>query len=178
LLTVRAWAADEVREVLTSMAAVVDGNEPVDELAHALQCATHALASEAPPELVAACLFHDVGRAPVVRATYPALSHEQAGSLWVEPRFGEKAAWLVAAHVPAKIYLAHSEKSYLRRLSSTSAASLAAQIAEHHDLARLCLHPWWPEALQLRRWDDAAKIPAAASASVYEVLAYLRLGFG
>jgi predicted HD phosphohydrolase len=173
-----AWDEAEVREILTSMAAVVDGDESVDELAHALQCATHALSSEAPVELVAAALFHDVGRAPAVQAAYPALPHEEAGSLWAEPRFGEKVAWLVAAHVPAKIYLVQSDEGYFQGLSSASVVSLASQQAKAHDLARVSAHPSWPEALQLRRWDDLAKVPGGATASVDELVAHLRRAFG
>ena len=32
-------------------------------------------------------------------------------------------------------------------------------------------HPWWPDALRLRRYDDAAKDPTATGASVDDVLA-------
>jgi len=35
-------------------------------------------------------------------------------------------------------------------------------------------HPWWPDALRLRRYDDAAKQPGAAAVSVAEVLAVAR----
>jgi predicted HD phosphohydrolase len=31
-------------------------------------------------------------------------------------------------------------------------------------------HPWWPDALRLRRYDDAAKDPAAQGATIDDVL--------
>jgi predicted HD phosphohydrolase len=32
-------------------------------------------------------------------------------------------------------------------------------------------HPWWPDALRLRHYDDAAKDPKASCASIDDVLA-------
>lgn len=32
-------------------------------------------------------------------------------------------------------------------------------------------HPWWPDALRLRRFDDAAKDPAARGADIGTVVA-------
>lgn len=173
-----AWEEREVSEVLASMAGVVDGDELVDELAHALQCATHALSASASAELVAAALFHDVGRAPALQAACPGLPHEEAGACWVGPRFGEKAAWLVAAHVPAKIYLVGADEEYFQGLSQASVASLVRQQALGADLELLAANPWWPDALQLRRWDDASKVPGAVTVGVDEIVAYLCSAFG
>jgi predicted HD phosphohydrolase len=160
-----------------SLAGVVDGAEPVDELSHALQCATLAKAAGASPELVAAALFHDIGRSPGVRAAFPGLEHEKAGARFVRAYFGEKVAWLVAAHVPAKLYLVASEPAYFRGLSSESRRSLVAQQEAAISPAVLAAHPWWPEALELRRWDDAAKVPGAPTAGVDELLELLEASF-
>jgi len=171
------WDETELRLVLESMAGVVDGAEAVDELSHALQCATHALAAAAPPSLVAAALFHDVGRAPGVQRAYPGLPHEEAGARWVAQRFGERVPWLVRAHVPAKIYLVETDEAYFHKLSSESTSSLGRQRGKLGDLGQLVTHPWWPDALQLRRWDDAAKVVGAPTAGLDEVLNYLRGAF-
>lgn len=153
----------------------VDGEESVDGLGHALQCAMHALNSGANPEMVAACLLHDVGRAPAMHPSYrSAKNHERVGALWLGPRASEKVAWLVAAHVPAKVYLAASDPSYLKTLSPESVSSFERQRQEvDADLTPWVSHPWWPEALQLRQWDDAAKVPGAATPTVDEVLSEL-----
>jgi predicted HD phosphohydrolase len=147
-----------------------DGEEGVDELDHALQCATNALRDGAGPELVAAALLHDVGRAPAVYGSYPATPHQRAGALWLGPRASKKVAWLVEAHVPAKVFLVSSDPAYFGKLSPASVSSLGYQRVDEAELAPWASHPWWPEALQLRRWDDAAKVPGAPTAAVDEVL--------
>ncbi len=152
-----------------------DEEEEVDEFDHALQCATHALHNSAGPDLIAAALLHDVGRAPAVSGSYPATPHERAGALWLGPRASPRVAWLVEAHVPAKVFLVSSDPAYLERLSSASVTSLGYQRngAEEAALAPWAAHEWWPEALQLRRWDDAAKVPGAVTATIDEVLSEL-----
>jgi predicted HD phosphohydrolase len=155
-----------------------DEEEEVDEFDHALQCATLALRNAAGPDLIAAALLHDVGRAPAVRGRYEATPHQRAGALWLGPRASAKVAWLVEAHVPAKVFLVSSDPEYLERLSSASVTSLGYQRngVEAADLAPWAAHEWWPEALQLRRWDDAAKVPGAVTASVEEILRELGPG--
>ena len=163
----------ELWRVLSSLGGVVDGDEPIDELSHALQCATLALREGAPPELLAAALFHDVGRAEAVRAECPRLPHQTAGARWLGPRLGERVAWLVAAHVPAKIYLVSADEGYFHGLSRASVASLARQRSREPNLQQMTVHPWWPDAVRLRRWDDAAKVPGAPTADIDELLAYV-----
>ncbi len=150
-----------------------DGEEAVDELDHALQCATHALRGGAGPELIAAAFLHDVGRAPAVSGSYTATPHERAGALWLGPRASKKVAWLVEAHVPAKVFLVSSDPAYLGTLSPASVSSLGYQRTGEADLTPWASHRWWPEALQLRRWDDAAKVPGTITATVDEVLSAL-----
>ncbi len=167
-----AWAGDvgELRQVLAGMRGFFDGEEGVDELDHALQCATHALAAGAPPDVVAAALLHDVGRAPAVSGGYPGAPHEQAGARWLGGRASEKVAWLVSAHVAAKVFLVNSDPVYFNGLSAASVSSLVNQRDRETDLVPWTSHRWWPEAVQLRRWDDAAKVPGATTVSVDVVL--------
>lgn len=163
----------ELRQVVAALAGIVDGDEPVDELAHALQCATHAIAAKTSPELVAAALLHDVGRSPSVCAMFPGLPHEKAGARWLEPRTSEKVAWLVAAHVPAKVFLVATDPAYFATLSAESVHSYGNQSIDQEALEQWVAHPWWPDALRLRRWDDAAKVPGAHVVSIGQVLAQL-----
>jgi len=164
----------ELRAALGSLAGVFDEEEPVDELAHAQQCATLALAAGAGPELVAAALFHDVGRAVVVGAAHPGLAHELAGARWLASRTAAKVAWLVGAHVPAKVYLVEHDPDYAGALTPASMASLARQRGHHPPLAELAAHAWWAEALQLRRWDDAGKVPGAPVADLGSIFDTVR----
>jgi predicted HD phosphohydrolase len=164
----------EVVDILNSLHGVYDPGEAVDELEHALQSAGRALDAGADDGLVVASLLHDIARSPLVEL--PAgvdLGHDEVARSWLTPRFGNRVGWLAGAHVAAKRYLAATDPSYLAILSPTSVASLAEQGGASADEA-WTTHPWWPDALRLRRFDDAAKVPGAAKPSVAEVADVVR----
>jgi len=163
-------AYDELEEVLMSLDGVFDDDEPVDELSHALQCAGHAQRAGAAPALIAASLFHDVARSPLVSGDFPDLPHEVTAAEWLRPRLGEQVAWLAGAHVAAKVYLLAIEPGYAQRLSGASMRSAELQRASSIPSD----HPWWPDALRLRRWDDAAKLPNARTPEPSELLGIVR----
>ena len=164
--------ADELASALLSLDGVVDGFEPVDELSHALQCALLAKGAGASRELVAAALFHDVARSPMVAQAFPGMAHETAAAMWLEPRLGPVVAWLVGAHVAAKLYLIEHDPGYVALLSEESRKSALGQVAP--ELEELTRDSAWPEALRLRRWDDAAKRPDVELADPLELLAFIR----
>ena len=170
------WDEQEVRDVLATMEGFFDGDEEVDELSHALQSATQAIFAKAGPELLVAAFLHDVGRSPAVSALFPDIPHQLAGAEWLAPRTSDKVAWLVSAHVPAKVFLVENDPEYLARLSPESVLSLGRQkgsAVADHGLDRWAANPWWPEALELRRWDDAAKVPGAETAGLDEIFKLL-----
>lgn len=165
---------DDLLGVLAELDGVHDGVEAVDELAHALQSAELARLAGADPALVAAALLHDVGRAPSVAAATDGLEHDVAGAVWLEDRLGRpghRTAWLVGAHVAAKVYLVASDPGYRAGLSDESVRSLAGQQGSID--GDVLSHPWWPDALRLRRWDDLAKDPDARPPVATEVVALL-----
>jgi predicted HD phosphohydrolase len=164
--------ASELEAALMSLDGLVDGLEPVDELSHALQCAQLAGAENASRELIAAALFHDVARSPMVAQEFPGMAHERAGASWLEPRLGPVVAWFVGAHVAAKLYLLEHDPGYAALLSEESRKSAIGQRAP--ELAELSRDISWPEALLLRRWDDAAKRPDAELPDPAELLAIVR----
>lgn len=162
----------ETRELLLSLRGVWD-EEAVDELDHALQSAARALDDGADDDLVLAAALHDIGRSPLlgdVSDNNHDNRHDRAAQDWLIPRFGERVAWLAGMHVAAKRYLVATEPGYGDTLSETSVATLAAQGGAAVD-PELAQHPWWPDAVQLRRYDDAAKDPNATQASIEQVLA-------
>jgi predicted HD phosphohydrolase len=161
--------SDELRSILASLAGVVDGEEPLDELSHAVQCALLAQAAGADGELITAALFHDVARSPLVSQVFPDMTHEVAGAAWLRPRFGDRVAWIVSAHAAAKIYLMDHEPEYSERLSEESRRSAVAQ--RKTSLELFVSNPWWMDALELRRWDDAAKDPTFCLPDVNGLLA-------
>ena len=172
-------AADVVREVrdtLRSLRGVWD-EDAVDELDHALQsawCAAHSPAgARGDLEFVVAALLHDVAHSPLVAGG--GHGHEQVAQKWLAVRFGARAGWLAGAHVVAKRHLAATEPEYRAALSPTSVRSLAAQGGSGEVGPEWTGHPWWPDALRLRRCDDAAKVPGAFTGGLDWALEQVRL---
>ena len=157
----------ETAALLASLRGVWD-EEAVDELDHALQSAARARDDEADDELVLAAALHDLAHSPMF-GTEAAAHHDATAKEWLTPRFGARVGWLAGAHVAAKRFLVASDASYGATLTATSVASLYAQGGAEIDAA-LVAHAWWPDALRLRRYDDAAKIPGAPCATIEDVL--------
>lgn len=163
--------AEEIRAetaaVLDSLRGVWD-EESVDEWDHAMQCAARAVEDQADPELVLAAALHDIGHSPLLGG--PGVEdHSGLARDWLAPRFGARVAWLAGAHVSAKRHLAAVDPTYAAALSPTSAVSLVDQGGARIE-PDFAGHPWCADAVRLRRYDDAAKDPAAAGVSVSAVL--------
>ena len=161
-------ALDETAALLASLRGVWD-EEVVDEFDHAMQSAARAIEDGADDELVLAAALHDLAHSSMF-ATSAAARHDVAAREWLTPRFGERVGWLAGAHVAAKRYLAATDPGYGSALTQTSIDSLDAQGGAGVDTA-LVAHPWWPDAVRLRRYDDAAKDPAARGTTIDDVLA-------
>ena len=161
-------AMTEAARLLNSLKGVWD-EDAVDELDHALQSAARALEDGADDELVLAAALHDIAHSPTFDAV-AARAHDLVAEQWLTPRFGARVGWLAGRHVAAKRYLAATDAAYGAALSSTSVESLRAQGGAAVDPV-LIAHPWWPDAVRLRRYDDAAKDPAASGATIDDVLA-------
>jgi predicted HD phosphohydrolase len=162
----------DVEDVLDSLRGVFDPGELVDELDHALQSAGRAIDAGSDDELVVASLLHDIARSALL-ADVPGRGHDEIAQAWLTPRFGSRVGWLAGAHVAAKRYLAATDPDYAALLSATSIASLTEQGGAGID-DDLIVHPWWPAALQLRRFDDAAKVIGAPAPTIPEVLDIVR----
>lgn len=154
--------------------------EAVSQLEHALQAAWFATRANSAPALVAAALLHDIGHLlhglpENVADQGVDTRHEEAGYAWLLSRFGPAVADPVRLHVAAKRYLCHVDPDYYARLSPASVQSLTLQGGsfseeEAHEFERLA---WYRDAVQLRRWDDAAKRPGFAVPSLDEYCALL-----
>lgn len=161
-----------LRADLLSVAELPYGGEAVDQLAHALQCATLAATAAATARAVAAALLHDIGRAPAVAAELPGAPHERAGAAYCTRLLGHDVGWIVGAHVLAKRALVALDPDYAQRLSPVSVRSLAAQggPADAAATTRFRAHPLAEEAMRVRRWDDEAKVPGAPTESLDDLL--------
>lgn len=146
--------------------------EPVTQLEHALQCAQLAEKAGADDETVAAAFLHDIGHLlPVESAAgymdgYGTVDHEKLGADYLrEQGFSEKVAQLIEHHVNAKRYLVFKKPDYLARLSKASLRTLAFQGGPMtpEEAAAFETNPYFREILQVRGWDEQAKIPGLAT---------------
>lgn len=151
--------------LLASGSMASDG-EPVDLLAHALQCAD-VLAEHAPHdlELQVAGLVHDLGT--ILEPDRPA-THASTGAGAVRPLLGDRVATLVEHHDEAKRYLVTVDATYRGRLSPRSVETLTDQGGVLDDLARSEFEasPDFDACVMLRHADDAAKVPGATTAAL------------
>jgi predicted HD phosphohydrolase len=159
---------DETEALLRSLHGVWD-EEAVDDLDHGLQAATRAIEDGADDELVLAAALHDLAHSPLCDSPNRS-RHDVAAREWLTPRYGARVGWLAGAHVAAKRYLVATDPGYGDGLSPTSVLSLAAQ-GGPADEATMVSHPWWPDALRLRHYDDAAKVPGAPTVGIEDLLA-------
>ncbi len=162
---------DVILDILASGAGNSYDGEAVDELAHALQAAAQAMASGADDAQIVAAALHDIGRAPVLRRLYPDIPHEQVGARVCAPIFGARVSWLIGAHVPAKRYLVATELNYAGQLSPASLKSLMVQGGPMNveEVLAFTDNPWFEAAVDLRRWDDAAKVAGAPAPTLEEL---------
>ena len=159
-------------ELFGTLGARMYGSEPVSQLDHALQCAELAESAGAGPELVTACLLHDIGHMLAVRnrqdhpiasaAHEPGIDdiHQFMAIPFLRHLFPEAVIEPIRLHVDAKRYLCRAESPYWDGLTSASKHSLQLQggIYSEADAETFIRQPQAYEAVLLRRWDDQAKI--------------------
>jgi len=147
--------------------------EEVSIAVHMLQAGALAQRAGAADALVAAALLHDVGHFEAIgrRQTDPQqreaidYRHQDTGADWLAQWLTSDVSEPVRLHVMAKRYLCAVEPDYLTHLSPASVHSLALQggpltASEAIRFERL---PHAPGAVSVRRWDDQAKDPGAAT---------------
>ena len=155
--------------------------EGVTQLEHALQSAEHARRDGAGDDLVLAALLHDLGHLAGSRGgDSPEHHHGGEGAAIVRPFVPERVAWLIERHVVAKRYLCTVDRAYAGQLSPASVRSLAVQggALPEADRSRPEAHPWFADAVRVRRWDDLAKVVGAPTAPLETYRPLLERYFG
>jgi len=157
-------------------------DEDLSQLDHGLQTAARAVTAGAANDLIAAALLHDVGHLLDLDARSAAASssmttpssdgggpaHEDLGARYLAGIFPPSVTAPIALHVRAKRYLCAVEPSYASALSLGSRASLVAQGGPMgtEEAVTFERNPSAPDAIALRRWDDAGKVIGAEVAAL------------
>jgi gamma-butyrobetaine dioxygenase len=141
-------------------------DEPISQLAHALQTAALAEAGGAPDALVVAALLHDVGHLLQLAESGGVVTddvdprHEAVGSRYLAALFPPAVSGPVALHVAAKRYRCAVEPRYAASLSEGSIRSLERQGGpmSSSECEVFESRPGFSAALLLREWDDGGKV--------------------
>jgi phosphonate degradation associated HDIG domain protein len=156
---------DNIIELLNTKGQEQYGGEEVTQLQHALQCATLAQENQATPELIIACLLHDLGHLlHSIGEDFTARGiddrHEYLGSTWLRSLFSDAVTEPIRLHVEAKRYLCAVEPDYFINLSLNSQDSLRLQggIFSETEAEVFLTKPYAQDAVKLRLWDEQAKV--------------------
>ncbi|MFT4657465.1 MAG: phosphonate degradation associated HDIG domain protein [Candidatus Aldehydirespiratoraceae bacterium] len=149
-------------------------DEAVTQLAHALQCGNLAMESGATSATIVAAFLHDIGHLLVDEhdgnGDFLArdLHHEEVGARFLANWFGPEITEPIRLHVPAKRFLCATDSGYHDGLSAASVRSLEVQGGPMNDdeLAAFRASEGFETAVDLRRWDDGAKLSDASTPSL------------
>jgi phosphonate degradation associated HDIG domain protein len=156
--------------------------EGVSQLEHALQSAHRAEQDGAAPELICAALLHDIGHLINDRGETPTLRgeddlHQYMALPFLRPAFPEAVLGAIRLHVDAKRYLCAIRPGYREALSEDSKRSLELQggVFAPAQAERFIRQPFAADAVKVRLWDDAAKVPGVPTPSLAHFEAILRM---
>jgi len=148
----------QLLDLLATLAsAPSEETQGLSELDHGLQCAFElTVVRPADRELQLAGLVHDIGHRFGRDEDHGTLGAERVRGL-----LGGRVAGLVEAHVPAKRYLVATDPAYRSELSVESTRTLGVQGGPlaPDEIRSFLSSPYAADALELRRADDAAKVP-------------------
>jgi phosphonate degradation associated HDIG domain protein len=140
--------------------------EPVTQLEHALQSAFLAEQAGAGDALVTAALLHDLGHLLHDLGETPTLRgvddlHQYRALPFLRGLFDDAVLDPIKLHVDAKRYLCATRKGYFEALSEDSKRSLALQggVYDAAQAQAFLAQPGAADGVDLRIWDDLAKIP-------------------
>lgn len=147
--------------------------EDITLVEHMVQCADLAASDDAPNWLIVAALLHDVGHMLVNDAQEAQDAgedrhHDEIGAEWIAQRFPNNVVEAVRLHVDAKKFLVATDSEYFKKLSEASRLTLRIQggALTAEQCVRFLELPFAREAIQLRLWDDAAKVRGKTNTSL------------
>ena len=146
--------------------------EQVTTSEHMLQGALLAEEANVPDALIAGILLHDIGHY-IHEFSHAAFVqdiddyHDKVGAALLAPFFPTMVTACVDCHVAAKRYLCATESDYFDRLSPASVHTLRLQGGpmSESETAKFANNPELEFLLQVRIWDEAAKVPGKKTRS-------------
>ena len=146
--------------------------EQVTTSEHMLQGALLAEEANAPDALIAGILLHDIGHY-VHEVSHAAFVqgiddyHDKVGAALLAPFFPTMVTACIGCHVAAKRYLCATESDYFDRLSPASVHTLRLQGSpmSESETAKFANNPELEFLLQVRIWDEEAKVPGKKTRS-------------
>ena len=139
------------------------GGTPLSVLEHALQTAQLAEWDDAGEAMIAAAFLHDIGQLLPLPPGADRVDdvHELRAVSFLAEQFASDVLEPVRLHVQAKRYLVCRDAGYARHLSDASALELALQGGPMTPYEATLFEelPFAADAVQLRLYDDRAKVP-------------------
>lgn len=172
-----ALAFDDIELLFRRHGATQYSGEPVTQTEHALQTAFFAERAGADDELVTAALLHDLGHLLNDSGDTPTMRgvddlHQYCVLPFLRGLFSARVLNAIAWHVDAKRYLCATRPAYQAALSADSQRSLVLQggVFNEAEAAAFAGKPNAMEAVELRLWDDQAKIQGLATPTMEHYL--------
>lgn len=171
---------DKIRQLFNERGHSLYGGEAVTQLEHALQAAHLAEQAGDDSATIAAALLHDLGHllhdlddnAPEQGVDDV---HEQLANEWLTNYFLPAVTEPVRLHVAAKRYLCTVDPGYLEGLSEPSLLSLELQggLLTNDESREFEQHSMFEQIVQVRRYDDQAKVVGLATPDVEHFLRHV-----
>jgi phosphonate degradation associated HDIG domain protein len=160
-----ALSIEDIRQLYASHGGIAYSGEPVTQLEHALQSGMLAEQAGASEELVVAAFLHDLGHLLNLQGDSPTVQgiddqHQYFALPFLRRVLPEAVLEPIRLHVDAKRCLCAIDPEYFGKLSADSVRSLKLQggVFSQEEAQAFLAKPYAQDALQLRRWDDRAKV--------------------
>lgn len=160
----------DIDRLLRDHGHIAYSGEGVSQAEHALQSGMLAEREGAPSALVTAAFLHDLGHLMNLQGETPSARgiddrHQYFAIPFLRGLFSAEVLEPIRLHVDAKRALCALEPDYYEALSPDSRRSLTLQggVFTRAETEAFLARPHADDALRLRRWDDRAKVPGAAT---------------